>query len=78
MVEGEVGRPDVVGLALVEGAHQALQLLPEAGAHTVQLVCALATPGGRGHCCAVHLISVLKETPATHSEPCIHSVQQHW
>ncbi len=43
---GRVGlhTADVVRLALVEGSHETLQLLPELCAHTVELEGALATP----------------------------------
>ena len=64
---GAKDTPDVVRLALVEGGHEPLQLLPEARPHTVQLVGALAPPchaGGRCHCCTVHIICILKQTPA--------------
>ena len=40
--------PDVVGLALVERAHEALQLLAELGAHAVQLERTVAATLGHG------------------------------
>lgn len=59
--------PDVVGLTLIEGGHEPLQLLPEARSHAVELVCALASSchaRGRSRCCAVNIICVLKQAPA--------------
>lgn len=53
-------------LTLVEGAHETLQLLPESGTHTVELVCTLTSPGsarGRGHCCAVNTVGLVKQIP---------------
>ena len=56
--------PDVVRLALVQRLHEALQLLPEASPHAVELVGALADPPrprwGRRLC----RLCILKDDPA--------------
>lgn len=66
---GIKGAPDVVGLALAERCHQALQLLAELGTHAVQFERAFAAALGSAH---VHRAPLIKQLPAklsTSQEP---------